>query len=138
MQDFFFFTNNGLTYELNGLTQDGHYFVLVRYPVSVPFLMELEGSLLPPVNLNPQSISIPEWPDTYELQLKIIEDYNTEVLRRLEQMSENQSTPDIALLVALVGSIQVNKPQEGLYALGEFKRICRFQRSIQLMIETCG
>ncbi len=110
MQDFFFFTNNGLTYEFNGLTQDGHYFVTVRYPISVPFLMELEGSSLPPVNLNPQAISIPEWPDTYEQQLKIIEGYNAEALRRMEQMAEDQSTPDITLLDALVESIQVNKP----------------------------
>ena len=110
MQDFFFFTNNGLTYEFNGLTQDGHYFVTVRYPVSVPFLMELEGSLLPPDNSNPKAIPIPEWPDIFEQQLKIIEDYNAEALRRFEQMSDDQSTPDIALLDALVESIQVNKP----------------------------
>jgi len=40
LQDIFFFTNNWFIYEFNGLTQDGRYFVEVRYPVSVPFLME--------------------------------------------------------------------------------------------------
>jgi len=110
MQDFFFYTNNGLLYEFNGLTQDGLYVVSLRYPLSVPFLMELDNSLLPPVNLNPQAITISEWPAEYEQQFKVIEAYNTEANSRFEQMKDSDASPNIALLDALVQSIQVEKP----------------------------
>jgi len=94
MQDFFFYTNNGLIYEFNGLTQDGRYVVSLRYPLRVPFLMELEGFHLPPVNLNPQAIAVAEW----------------EALNRFEQMKDSDASPSISLLDALVQSIQVENP----------------------------
>lgn len=110
MQDFFFFTNNGLVYEYNGLTQDGGYFVSIRYPVSVPFLMELDGFALPPANLNPQAIAIPEWPSDFEQQRQVIEAYNTEALDRFEQMHDSDASPDLTLLDKLVQSIQIGTP----------------------------
>jgi hypothetical protein len=110
MQDFFFYTNNGLLYEYNGLTQDGRYFVHFRHPLSVPFLMELDGISLPPNNLNSQAIPISEWPSDYEQQRKVIETYNTEALSRFEGMSDSDALPDIALLDALVESLRVSKP----------------------------
>jgi len=109
MQDFFFYTNNGLLYEYQGLTQDGRYVVNLRYPLSVPFLMELEGSLLPPTNLNPPAIAISEWPSDYDQQVKVIDAYNTEALSRFKQMKDNDASPNIALLDALVESIRVEK-----------------------------
>jgi len=110
MQDYFFYTNNGLLYEFNGLTEDGRYFVILRHPLSVPFLMELEGFFLPPVNLNAQAIPISGWPDEYDQQVKVIEAYNTEALSRFEQMEDGDASPDIALLDALVRSIHVELP----------------------------
>lgn len=110
MQDIFFYTNNGLIYQFNGLTQDGHYFVSVRYPVSVPFLMELNGFTLPPNNINPQAIAIPEWPSGFEQQRQVIEAYNAEALQRFEQMSESEAFPDLALLDQLIRSIEVSQP----------------------------
>jgi hypothetical protein len=109
MQDRFFYTNNGLTYEFNGLTQDGRYFVSVRYPLGAPFLMEISRSD-PLTNVNPQAIAIPDWNTDYEQQAQIIEAYNTEALSRLEQMSDSDTLPNIALLDALVQSIQVIQP----------------------------
>lgn len=110
MQDRFFYTNNGLTYEFNGLTQDERYFVRVRFPVSVPFLMELDNPVLPPANLNPQAISIPEWPGDFEQQLKIIETYNAEALDRFDQMAESDASPNLTSLDELVQSILVIRP----------------------------
>lgn len=110
MQDFFFFTNNGLIYEFYGLSDDGRYLVHVRYPVSVPFLMELEGFSLPPVNLNPQAIPVPEWPSDFDAQRQVIEAYNTEALQRFEQLSDSDVSPNLALLDQLVQSIEVNQP----------------------------
>lgn len=110
MQDFFFFTNNGLIYEFHGLTQDGRYFVSMRYPVSVPFLMELDGFTLPPVNVNPQAIAIAAWTDDFEGQRQVIEAYNTEALGHFEQMSDSDALPNLGLLDALVQSIQVSRP----------------------------
>jgi hypothetical protein len=110
MQDFFFFTNNGLIYEFQGITQDGRRFVSVRYPVSVPFLMELDGITLPPNNINPGAIPVPAWSDDFDQQRKVIETYNNEALKRFEQMSDGEAFPNLALLDKLVQSIQVNQP----------------------------
>jgi hypothetical protein len=110
MQDYFFYTNNGLTYEFHGLTQDGRYFVSVRYPVSVPFLMELDGFTLPPHNINPSAIPISTWPSDFEQQRPVIESYNNEALQRFEQMSDSDVFPKLSLLDELVQSIQVNQP----------------------------
>ena len=109
MQDRFFYTNNGLTYEFNGLTQDGKYFVSVRYPLGTPFLMELSGSD-PLTNINPEAIAISNWPQDYFQQGPIIEAYNAEALHRLEQMSDSEALPNIAILDKLVQSIQVSQP----------------------------
>ena len=109
MQDRFFYTNNGLTYEFNGLTQDGRYFVSVRYPVTVSFLMDLSSSA-PSSNMNPLAIAIPDWPASYEQQLPIIEAYNAEALSRFEQMTEDGTFPGLILLDALVQSLQITSP----------------------------
>ena len=110
MQDFFFFTNNGLIYEFQGLTQEGRHFIHVRYPVSVPFLMELDGFTLPPNNINPSAIAIAAWTDDYEQQRKVIEAYNNEALQRFKQMSDSEVFPNLALLDQLVRSIQISQP----------------------------
>jgi hypothetical protein len=110
MQDFFFFTNNGLIYEFHGLTQDGRHFVSVRYPVSVPFLMELDGFTLPPNNINPSAIAISAWPSDFEQQRQVIEAYNNEALQRFEQMSDSEVFPNLTLLDQMVQSIQVSQP----------------------------
>lgn len=110
MQDAGFYTNNGLTYEFNGLTGDGHYFVQARLPVSVPFLIEMDGFQLPPVNLNPGAIVIPEWPASYEQQRQVIEAYNNDALQRFEQTPDSDFSPDLALLDSIVQSIRVEQP----------------------------
>jgi len=110
MQDYFFYTNNGLLYEFNGLTQDGRYAVIFRHPLSVPFLMELDGSTLPPNNLNAQAISIPGWPEDFDQQLEVIKAYNTEALARFEKMSESDALPEITIMDALVESLRVDQP----------------------------
>jgi hypothetical protein len=110
MQDYFFYTNNGLIYEFHGLTQDGRHFVSIRYPVSVPFLMELEGITLPPSNINPNAIAIADWPSDFERQRQVIEAYNNQALQRFEQMSDSDVFPNLALLDEMVQSIQVGQP----------------------------
>ena len=109
MQDFFLFSNNGLLYEFHGLTQDGRHFISVRYPVSVPFLMEIQGITLPPNNVNPSAITV-EWPSDFEQQRQVIEAYNGEALERFEQMSDSDAFPNLALLDQMVQSIEVSKP----------------------------
>jgi hypothetical protein len=110
MQDYFFYTNNGLTYEFHGLTQDGRHFVSVRYPVIVPFLMEFDGFTLPPNNINPSAIAISAWPSDFEQQRQVIEAYNNEALQRFEQMADSEVSPNLALLDQMVQSIRVSHP----------------------------
>ena len=108
-QDIFFFTNNGLLYEFDGLTQDGRYYINVRYPIATSFLMDIEHSD-PTTNVNSQAIAIPNWPSDYNDQGNIIKAYNEEALRRFDQMADSDFTPDLAVLDTLVKSIQIVAP----------------------------
>ena len=108
-QDIFFFTNNGLLYEYDGLTDDSRLYVNVRFPVAVLFLMDIENSD-PRTNVNPQAITIPEWTEDYNQQGKIIEAYNQEALRRFDQMTAGDFTPSLQVLDALVGSLEIAAP----------------------------
>lgn len=108
-QDIFFFTNNGLLYEYDGLVDGSRYYVNLRYPVAVPFLMDIEHSD-PSTNVNPQAISVPEWNGDYNQLGKIIGAYNQEALRRFDQMSDGDFAPSLQLLDALVGSIEISVP----------------------------
>lgn len=105
-QDLFFFTNNGLLYEYDGLTDDSHLYVNLRYPVAVPFLMDTEHSD-PNTNINPQAIAIPEWTSDYEQRGKIIDAYNKEALKRLEGMKASDFTPNLEAIDALIESLEL-------------------------------
>jgi hypothetical protein len=60
--------------------------------------------------VNPSAIAISEWPADYEQQLKVIEAYNSEALLRFEQMGDDGAFPNLALLDALVQSLQITVP----------------------------
>ena len=111
MQDFYFFSNNGLVYEYNGLTQDGRYFVRLQYAVSAPFLMEFSDRSDPRSNLNAQAIAIPDWPvDHFDAQMQIVKDYNAQALARFDTLTDSDVSPNLALLDALVQSIEIDRP----------------------------
>lgn len=111
MQDFYFFSNNGLLYEFNGLTEDGRYFVRLQYAVSAPFLMEFGDRSDPSSNLNPDAIPVPTWPtDDFETQIGIVKAYNAEALARFEQMQASDLNPDLIVLDDLVQSLRVGEP----------------------------
>ena len=109
MQDIFFYTNNGLLYNFDGLTADGRYYVNVRMPVAVPFLLDIENSD-PGTNTNPDAIPVLDWPADYAQRGQIVEAYNQEALRRFDQTSDSDFGPDLALLDALVRSLQIAAP----------------------------
>jgi hypothetical protein len=109
MQALFFYTNSGLLYNFDGLTSDGRYYVNVRVPVAVPFLLDIENSD-PDTNTNLEAIAVPNWPDDAAQRGQIIEAYNQEALRRFAQASNGDFGPDLALLDALVQSLEVAAP----------------------------
>lgn len=106
-QDIFFFTNNGLLYEYDGVVDGSLLYVNLRYPVAVPFLIEIENSD-PRTNTNLQAITIPEWNSDYEQQRKIIDAYNQEAVQRFDDAES--ITPSLPLLDALVGSLTIEIP----------------------------
>ncbi len=111
MQDFYFFSNNGLLYEFNGLTEDGRYFVRLQYTVSAPFLIEFGDRSDPSSNLNPNAIPVPAWPaDDFDAQMGIIKAYNAEALTRFEQMQASDLDPSLIVLDDLVQSLRVGQP----------------------------
>jgi len=110
MQDVFFYTNNGLLYNFDGLTSDGRYYVNVRVPIAVPFLMDIENSD-PRTNTNLDAITIPDWPsDDYVAQRQIVEAYNQQALDHLTQAADAEFTPDLAALDGLVRSLTITVP----------------------------
>ena len=111
MQDFYFFSNNGLLYEFNGLTEDGRSFVRLQYSVSAPFLMEFGDRSDPTSNLNPNAIPVPAWPsDDFDAQMGIVKAYNAEALARFEQIQASDLNPSLIVLDDLVQSLRVDQP----------------------------
>ena len=108
-QDIFYFNNNGLLYEFDGLSQDGHHYINLRYPIAAPFLIDIVNGD-PKTNVNPNALAIPASTGNYEDQRKNVEAYNTEAVRRFGQMADSDFTPDLAKLDALVKSIQITTP----------------------------
>jgi hypothetical protein len=105
----FFFTNNGILYEFDGLTDDRQSAVVLRHSLAVPFLMDLTGPD-PRTNVNPGAIPIPAWPADPAQQRQIIDAYNAEALRRLDVMTDYQVTPSLAALDALLESLKITGP----------------------------
>lgn len=106
IQDPFFWTNNYLQYAYHGLTDDGGHFISASFPLSAPFLMDIQGPD-PLTNTNPNAIPVQSWPASYEQQREIIDAYNLEVLSRFEGSSPYDFTPNFELYDALLMSLQV-------------------------------
>ena len=82
----------------------------MRVPVATPFLMDIDGPD-PLTNHNPKAIPIPTERSQYgDQQLPIIDAYNQEALRRFDQATDADFTPDVALLDALVRSLEITAP----------------------------
>jgi hypothetical protein len=109
MQNPFFFTNDGILYEFDGLSDDRQSAIVLHHPLNVPFLMELTGTD-PSTNVNPGAIAIPNWPADAVQQRQIIDAYNAEALRRLNLMTDYQVTPSLATLDALLESLKIAGP----------------------------
>jgi hypothetical protein len=105
-QDLFFWNNNTLQYTFNGLSNDGRYFISADFPLNAPFLIDVEAHD-PLTNTNPQAILIPGWPDNFDEQQKIVEEYNREAFRRFELAAPADFTPNLDLYDALVQSFRV-------------------------------
>lgn len=105
----FFFTNNGVQYEFDGLSDDRQSAIVLRHPLAVPFLLDLTGPD-PRTNVNPGAIPIPAWPSDPAQQRQIIDAYNAEALRRMDAMTDYQVTPSLATLDALVESLKITGP----------------------------
>jgi WD40 repeat protein len=109
LQDPFIWTNNDLQYVYNGLTDDGRYFVSASFPISAPYLMDIQGSD-PLTNTNPDAIPVPNWPEDYEAQRKVIDEYNQQVLHRFETTYLADLRPELGVYDFLVESVQVGVP----------------------------
>ena len=108
MQDYFFFTNNYLQYAYDGLSSDGRYYISVRFPFQAAFLMTLKD----PIhlnNINPQAIPVPAWPENFEEQRSVIENYNQEALRRFSTAQGGEFSPNLAALDHLVSSLKIEQ-----------------------------
>lgn len=102
------FNNNILVYRFDGITRDGRYYVGLRIPVDAPLLLTYEGTNVG--NTNPDAIPTPEIPNNIETQWLVIQAYNEEVKRHVEQITDAELTPDLAQLDAIVTSFQIAAP----------------------------
>lgn len=104
-QTIFYYTNNALVYEYNGLTEDGRFYVNLRVPVTAPFLIDIENGD-PATNKNPQAIAITGLGDPQQMQ-QSIETYNQEALRRFSEMKAEDASPSLKALDGLIGSLEI-------------------------------
>jgi hypothetical protein len=109
LQDPFIWTNNYLQYVYNGLTDDGRNFVSASFPISAPYLMDIQDSD-PLTNTNPDAIPLPNWPGDFEAQRKVIDEYNQQVLDRFETTYHADLRPELGVYDFLVESVQVGVP----------------------------
>lgn len=93
-------TNNGTFYHFQGLTNDGQYYVIAVLPVQAPFL---ENGNDPSAPLPAGGIPFPG----YMADSAAAENYYQAVSAKLSSTPDDQFTPSLAQLDALVQSINV-------------------------------
>ena len=104
-QDMWFFNNYSISYNFQGLTTDGEYYITGRFPVFAPFL--IDGSE-PSENSNEHAIPIPEYDVTdFDTFIQVVEDYNGEARRLFGVRTDAEFIPDLRALDAIIASLLV-------------------------------
>jgi hypothetical protein len=107
-QDLWFVHNEAITYYFQGLTDDGEYYVTLRFPITAPFLID---GAEPDKNQNEGAIPILEYdPGDYQQLAQAVEAYNEEARMQLEVLGASGFTPDLSALDALVATLRI-EPQ---------------------------
>jgi hypothetical protein len=106
-QAYWFIHNGGVSYYYQGLTEDGQFYVTVRLPVRVTFLID---GYEPSMNANPSAIQIQEYDmAVWEETEAAITAYNDEVYNRFQSMQPDELFPSLASIDALVASLRVEE-----------------------------
>lgn len=104
-QDVFWANNDAIVYDYQGFTEDKQYYVLVTFPVDAPILL---SAFEPKENTNEEAIPVPDpLPDDPAQLDDAIQEYNQEVERQLDLLAATDFVPDLAVLDALVASLQI-------------------------------
>lgn len=98
--------NEAVVYDFHGLTDDGQYYVVVRFPIDAPILLSTYD---PVENTNEGAFLVPELPDGQIMGYLggLMPEYNQEAQRQLDVLEGARFIPDLGLLDALVGSLLV-------------------------------
>lgn len=105
-QDGYWANNEAFSYDFQGLTSDGRYYVRFCHPLSAPFLLDTYD---PAENENPNALPVPPLPDDYEQRITLMIAYNKEVARELEGLAAAAFQPSLELFDALVSSLRVEE-----------------------------
>jgi hypothetical protein len=97
-------SNESLKYMFLGQTADGEYVVSVQLPIRAPFLLDGRD---PQTNTNPDAMPLPDLASDPTLWDQAVMAYNHEAEVRLEALDPAGFTPDLQVLDALIGSLQV-------------------------------
>ncbi|MCP4421624.1 MAG: hypothetical protein GY805_33850 [Chloroflexi bacterium] len=105
-QGLFFAHNDGIKYELRGLTPDGTYYVEMFIPLSLPFLPD-DGA---PNQKNQPHFAVPmpeSLPAAYEELVPIINNHNDQVAAVLAETTVDTFTPNLAIIDQFIPSITI-------------------------------
>ena len=115
-QDTVFANNESIVYEFHGLTDDGQYYVAIRFPIDAVILL---STLDPAENTNAAAIPVPELP-TDSVQLgATMREYNQEAQRQLDMLDAGGFTPNLDALDMLVSSLRVMPTVKPLSPTGD-------------------
>jgi hypothetical protein len=104
-QDESLVTNDRLTYEFRGLTDDGRHYVYASLPVAAPFL-PADGSAASHDGYRlPQSFDGPR----RAARLRDYRDYVARTRRRLARLAPDRFTPSLRLLEQTFGSLEIRR-----------------------------
>lgn len=96
-------SNRQLRYVFEGLTNDGKYYVLAEMPVSVDFLPEDSSDEF-------EGYKIPQGEEfNSEVVLKRIAEIDKKVAIKLENLPQNEFTPDLKYLEEIISSLKIEK-----------------------------
>jgi hypothetical protein len=98
-------------YDYQGFTDDGEYYIYVTYPIDAPILLSAAD---PKKNTNEGAIPVPDpLPDDYDELYTVMQEYNQDVARQLDQLANAEFMPGLDVLDELVTSLRVETPAAG-------------------------
>lgn len=103
-QDGYFVNNTSIRYDFHGITEDGRIYIHAIFPMHWPYLID---TFDPAENTNPDAIPLPPMTTDDEDIWEKMPEYNRSLEPLMDAAPNDEFTPDLSLLDALLASLQI-------------------------------